>query len=150
MVFIAILEGTVPEPEDLTGLRDAMQEIDSGRAILVTSVVVHAEVIAQGNDPDVREKLRRLLTRSNAIVQGLNEEITIRTGDIREAVLSLGRTLKTPDATFIAVALAHGCDALHTFDDKLLKLSGLDEVDGLRITRPSSEQTTMRLDDDAE
>ena len=44
------------------------------------------------------------------------------------------RTLTTPDAVHIATAVLSGAKLFHTFDDRLLRLNGDDEVDGLAIT----------------
>lgn len=61
-------------------------------------------------------------------------------GDLRQAL-----KLRTSDAIHLASAMRIRADALHTFDDGLLKLDGKAAVNNLRICKPRAVQTELAL-----
>ena len=144
-VFIAILTGEQRAPSELEALRDVMDLFDRGEAVVVTSALLEAEVLDAVGDHGVRQRLEELLRRSNFVVQDVTRALRQRAAGIRQSLRARAIRLETPDATFIATALIHGCTALQTYDGGLLNLSGREEVDRLRITIPQAEQTSLRL-----
>lgn len=144
-VFIAILTVEERPPEDLQGLKEVIDLVDRRRLTVITSSLVRSEVLDKGYDTGVREKLRNLFRRPSFMIVEANTAISDKAGDIRDALLQSGRKLKTEDATFVATAILHGAQALHTFDDHQLALSGLPAVDGMVITKPQAEQTLLPL-----
>ncbi|MCH7683380.1 MAG: PIN domain-containing protein [Gemmatimonadetes bacterium] len=144
-VFIAILTGEERTADDLQGLNEAIDLVDRRQLTVITSSLVRSEVLDRGSDAGVRERLRDLFRRPSFMIVEASNAISDKAGDIRDALLQSGRRLKTEDATFIATAILHGASALHTFDDDQLALSGLQEVDGLRIAKPHAEQTILPL-----
>lgn len=145
-VFIAHLMSEERSQEELDGLREIVDLVDQGRAIIVTSAQVHTEVLNRA-DGAARDSLERLFATPRFFVQELNSGIGARAARIRESVLSAtGVALKGADSAYIATALELECEALHTFDRQLLRISGREEVDGLLITKPYGTQTVLRLD----
>lgn len=144
-VFIAILTGEQRPRNELEALRDVMDLFDRGEAVVVTSALLEAEVLDAVGDDGVRDRLNGLLRRSNFVVQDVTRTLSQRAAEIRQSLRAQGIRLKTPDATFIATALVHGCTALQTYDGGLLSLTGREEVGRLRITIPQAEQTSLRL-----
>lgn len=139
--FIAVLNGGKHRTTDeKSGLREVMDMVDRRQARIITSEILVAEVL------DDKAKLELLMKRRQFMMVSPAGPILRKVRELREAVRQDGgRSLKTPDATFIAVALAYNAEALHTFDDQVLGLSGRPCVDGLRICKPSGEQTTLQL-----
>ena len=128
-----------------TGLRDTADAVDRGEAVLVTSTLIHAEVLDAVSDETVRKRLSQFLQRSNVVQQPVTDRIAREAGNIRHKTRLRANTKcpKTPDAIFIASAVAHGCEALHTYDTGLLSLSKRPEVKSLNITIPSIRQPRL-------
>jgi predicted nucleic acid-binding protein len=91
----------------------------------------------------VRERFNALFKTPSFFRADTNQAIWERAAAIREAGVQDGRRIKTPDAVHIATAIEYRVDALHTFDGKLLKLSGKDYVEGLKICTPHAEQMLL-------
>jgi predicted nucleic acid-binding protein len=145
-IFITHLTGEERTPEEISGLREIVDMVDQHRATIVTSTLVHGEVFSRGVDQTVEEALTALFKKPSFVQLSASPEIMHKVGQIRRAVLDQGLTIKTPDATFIATALAARVEALHSFDERhLLRLSGLPAVDGLIICKPHGTQTLLGL-----
>ena len=145
-VFIALLTDEQRSPEELSGLREVVEIVDQRRGVIVTSTLVHAEVFSRGVNQVVEEALDALFRKPSFVQLSASPEIMNKVGRIRRAVSDLGLSIRTPDATFIATALAARAEALHTFDDRhLIRLSGLPAVDGLVICKPHGTQTLLGL-----
>lgn len=102
-------------------------------------------MIGEVHDRDVQVRLEGLFKRPNIVQVAASAEIMRRAGQVRTAARDAGRSLKSPDSVYIATALLHHADALHTFDEKLLHLNGLALVDGLPITKPQGAQTLLQI-----
>ena len=111
--------------------------VERRQATIITSEVVISEVLEDA------AKLEELMKRPEYFMVTPGAPIQRKVRDIRTAAREIGRTPKTPDATFIATALLYKAEALHTFDGPVLGLSGLTCVDGLTICKPSGDQTTL-------
>lgn len=144
-VFIAILTGEQRSADDMAGLAEVIELADQGRAIIVTSALIHSEAIGRPEYPNVADALRKLFQRPNFIHMDLNPELSRMAGRIREQVFDSGLSLKTEDASYIATAIAYRADALHSFDRDHLRLSGHPAVGGLVICKPKGQQTLLGL-----
>lgn len=147
-VLITILLGSDPDRtrEELQALREAVTAFDSGDLIIVVPAHIHSEVLDPIEDPDIRDRFDRLLRRTNLVVQDITQEVSRISGRVRSQARAAGRSIKTADSLFIATALLHECDALHTYDGRLLRLSGSEVVDELPVVIPQVEQTELLLD----
>jgi predicted nucleic acid-binding protein len=144
-VFITVLTGELRSQEELDGLFEVMDLVDRQQATVITSSLVRSEVLDDLTDPTIRQRLNDLFRRPSFVTIDVNAAISDKAAALRAACRTTGRGLKSPDAVFIATALFHGADAMHTFDDKLLSLSGRTEVDGLTICKLHGVQTILEL-----
>ena len=120
--------------------------MDRKQAKIITSAMASAEVIGPRGDDRVRVAFDLLFQHPNFIRIDPTGPMFARVGELREAVRNeTGRSLKTPDAMFVVTALEYRADALHSFDDHLLGLSGLPCVSGLVICMPHGSQTTLAI-----
>lgn len=148
-LFIAHLNGEVRSEEEAAGMREVLELIREGRAHIITSAIVSSEVLNRASDPvRARDALHKMLARPGFTVVDANLAIADRAGEFRERVNQPGSpfTLKRNDAIYAATAALYGADAFHTFDPVLLALNGSAHVDGLKITLPRGEQTTLDLE----
>lgn len=144
-VFIAMLAPQFTSEEERAGISEVVALADSGQVIIVTSTIAMAEVLGEVVADPIRERFEALFQRPNFVLQDANPSITQHAGTIRVRGRAEGRRIHTPDATFIATALAHRVEAFHTLDEKLLKLSASSLVDGLVISRPHGTQMLLDL-----
>lgn len=143
-VFIAILTAEDRTEDERTALNDAVNAVDRGHAIMVTSTLVQAEVLDAIKDPSVSGRFRDVLNLPNVLQQSVTSAIARRAGELRQALRGKVK-LSTADAVFVATALVHKCDSLQTYDAILLSLTGRPEVSGLRVTKPTADQTSLEL-----
>ncbi len=144
-VFIALLTGEERPEEEKAGLLEVADLVERGEAIIVTSSLVRAEVLGDSSTPTVRSALDALFRRPQFVSLDVNATIGERAARLRESLRREGRRLASADAIFVATALAFLADALHTFDDRLLHLSGSPLVDALVICKPQGTQTVLAL-----
>lgn len=127
-------------PEEISGLHEVMDMVDRHQARIVTSETVVAEVL------DAASALELLLKRPQFMKVSPAGPIIKKVQEIRVATRNDGvHVPRFADATFIATAILYKAEALHTFDGKLLSLSGLPSVDGLLICKPRGEQTMLSI-----
>ena len=103
---------------------------------LLFSVTTVSELLDIIPGSDAQDSFQRFCERRNVRVANVDMGIAAKAAQIRTAALATGRKLKTPDAQIIATAIIYRADVLHTFDKKLLALSGTATVDGLTIVSP--------------
>lgn len=144
-VFIALLTGEARPDGEIDGMLEVVDLVDRHQAVIITSALVRTEVLEDNDDPAIRERLEYMFRRPSCVMIDVNAAISAKAGALRATCRAAGRSLKTPDAVFIATATLHGAVALHTLDDQLLGLSGLPEVDGLLISKPCGDQTILSL-----
>lgn len=144
-VLITILKGHDPDrtPEELIALREAVTAFDAGDLIVVVPATIYTEVLDPIDDEALGRRFEAMLRRSNLVEQDITQEVSRLAGRLRKQLRESGRSLRTPDSQYIATALLHRCDALHTFDERLHRLSGDQAVQGLTIMRPQVEQTEL-------
>jgi predicted nucleic acid-binding protein len=144
-VLIAHLTAEPRAQDEVDGLREVVNLVDSGQAILVTSLQAIAEVLPDDSSPDLQGRLKALFRRPNCIMVDLSAAVVAKAADMRQRARETGRRLKSPDAYFLATGVLLKVDAVHTFDDQLLGLSGSPIVDGITICKPRGEQTLLAI-----
>lgn len=144
-VFIALLTGEERPQEDTDGLREVVDLVDRRQATIITSSLVRSEVFDDASDPTSRQRFEDLFKRPSCVLVDVNRAISDKAGQLRAQCRASGRRLETPDAIFLATALLFKVDALHTFDTKLLALSGNPAVGELVVTKPHAVQTILDL-----
>ncbi|MGD9497491.1 MAG: type II toxin-antitoxin system VapC family toxin [Armatimonadota bacterium] len=146
-VVLALLMGGEDNrtPEEVLGLRAAVDDINNGRAALVTSTLIFAEVLPAALGPQRYETFERFFERENVEVHEVSAAIARHAGEVRRRAAEAGRKLAAEDAIFIATALVAECEALHTFDPHQLRLASM-LGDELVICRPTGTQASMDLD----
>ena len=144
-LFIAWLTDEQRTPDEIAGLREVADLADRGQAIICTSALSIAEVLGDGTQPEIRKAFDDLFKRPHFQRIPANDAIFRLASDIRIASRSDGRVIRTADATYIATAIAYRLDELHTFDDKLLNVSGRACAQGLTIIKPRASQTILAL-----
>jgi predicted nucleic acid-binding protein len=133
-VFLAWLSQEETAP--LGDIELVVSEIDAEEATLVVSVTAYAEVLAAKHTDEQMTEFKKFLKRSNVVNADITQIIAERAGRIRSEGLAQGRKIKTPDATYLATASIYKADVLHSLDKGMLALSGLDVVEGLKISLP--------------
>lgn len=145
-VFISLLNGGVGRSSDeISGMREVIDLADRQGVTIITSSLVETEVIGTIPEANVRAQMEALFQRPNIVQVAASTEVMRRAGELRSAASAARRRLDTPDAIFIATALLHAADALHSFDNDMLRLNGMALVDGLPIVKPSGSQTILQL-----
>ncbi len=146
-VIITIVAGGDPDrtQDELAALKDAVTAFDDGDLILVAPAILESEVLEQFTDESKAALMEDITKRSNFVLQAITTEVARLAGEIRSELRALGESLKTADAQYVATAIIHGCDELHTYDGRLLKLSDRPEVRGLKICAPAVEQGTLGI-----
>jgi len=144
-VFIAYLTGEPRAQGEVDGLFEVLDLVDRHQAVILTSTLVRTEVLDDPAHPDLATRLEGLFASPSCVAIETNRAISEKAGRLRTACRAAGRSLKTPDALYLATALLNGATAFHTFDGQLLGLSGLHEVDLLTICKPSGPQTLLGL-----
>jgi predicted nucleic acid-binding protein len=122
----------------LDDMQLVVEEIDSGSANLIFSVVTFSEILRSKYTEKQLKQLDGLLLRSNVVKVETSFAIALKAAQIREAGLreKKKRKIKTPDATVLATAILYKADVLHSLDPHMLNLNGSAIVDGLSIVKP--------------
>ena len=109
-----------------------VQYIESGASKLVVSTLLYVEVLESRMPTGAIEQFKKFM-QNRQMIEII--AVDIRVAEKAQAFRNKSsRTLTTPDAVHIATAVLSGAKLFHTFDDRLLRLNGDDEVDGLAIT----------------
>jgi predicted nucleic acid-binding protein len=149
-IFISYIAGEKRDPFEVAGIDDVVQDVDSNKVILVTSVVARVEVLRDLGDK--KDKFINVLQNPNIQEIDVNKVIAQMAGDIRHQFQQIGiNRLMTPDAIHLATALWTGVDEFHTFDGSgkppgLLDINGHEILKGLRIVKPHSKQPYLGAD----
>lgn len=125
--------------------RQVLDECDAGKAMVVTSALTLAEVLAMRGKPRVPvtdlEKVEAFFRRSYIDVHS----VTRRTAeDARKLVWA--NKIAPKDAIHVATALNLGLEEFHTFDGGLIDQSGLHGEPPLIIRKPSVAQPKLNLE----
>lgn len=126
------------QDKNLDDIAAVLDEILTGKADLVLSITIRMEILDVVESPQLRSDLTEFLKRSNIMVVNVDPPVADQVISIRYAAHNgdPSRNVKTPDAQIIATAMLYGADVLHSYDEKVLNLSGSDIVGGLKIVKP--------------
>ena len=143
--FLAVLKN---ENDKISECLSVMKAAKSGEIMIVTSALTFIEVIRlEKGKPklskDVEEKIRAFFKHEWIYVYDVNRKI----GELARDLMWQHESLKPKDATHVATAIQAKVDVLDTFDDGLLKLSGILGDPLLPIKRPYFPQQLELLDD---
>jgi predicted nucleic acid-binding protein len=112
-----------------------LQRADGGEVLIVTSTLTIAEVLWMRSAPsipkDKAEIVRRFFRRSSMRLRNVTRAVS---ESAQELVWDHG--VRPKDAIHVATALEAKVHALETFDDGLLKKSGIIGVPPLLIRKP--------------
>lgn len=135
-VFLAWLGEEAAAP--LNDIALVVGEIDGGEATLLVPVTVYSEILEARHTTAEMERFRQFLDRTNIVAADTTKAIAEKAGRIRSRGIEAGpaRSIRTPDATFMATAILFGASVFHTLETKLINLNGSPIVDGLRIELP--------------
>jgi hypothetical protein len=127
-------------PEEISGILEVMELVDRSAATIITCETVIGEVL------DAAADLEKLLKRPQFMQISPSGPVIEKVRDLRQSARDASvHVPKFADATFIATAILYRASALHTFDDRLLGLSGHTTVEGLKICKPRGVQTLLGL-----
>ena len=147
-IFIAwIIDEKVPpcQPGEMEGLAEIVDEIDSGKAILITSVVTTAEVLEGNLTAEQKKRYELVLQRPSTIRMNVDLRVSELSGEIRDYYRQRNIRLELADSIHLGTAILTKADELHTFDDKLLRFDGNVAGNQLKICRPKGKQIVMRF-----
>jgi hypothetical protein len=113
----------------LTGIQDVVSEVESGKAILFTSVISRSEIFMGKLTPEQKTKYAKLMQRKNVTEILADTRIMDRSSYIREFYVSARpkKSITTPDGIHLATAILYKADEFQTMDGF--------EKDGTRITK---------------
>ena len=139
-VLIDWLKGSGTENRMLS-IKSVVAEIEAKKYKLAVSTLVYVEVLEckmkmECEIPEQAIKQFEDFMKNGNLVEVLavDTRIAKRAQELRNRLNEKGRNIETPDAIHIATAIVSKAKQLHTFDDKILRLNGKDEVEGLVIT----------------
>ena len=145
-VFLSHFKGEAESKEpQMLGVID---EIHSGRAILVVPVIVYTEMLSAKNSEKIMGQFSEFLLRPNVQVATITLAIAKKAESIRSKGLKEKpneRVLQTPDAIFIACAITYGVDMFHSFDKAMLQLNSHPTAECLKICSPKTKSGAMPL-----
>jgi predicted nucleic acid-binding protein len=101
--------------------------IDEGKAIMVTSTTVFSECLVlpfKNQQYDLADKFDILLKSEPVILADISLKVALTAAELR----ACNPALKLPDAQNLAVAIQEKCNSFITNDEKLKKISGLDQL----------------------
>lgn len=126
--------------EDKQGLIDVVKEIDSCRAILITSVQTLTEIQEANLTSEQINHLGLSLKKPSTVKINIDLRVAELAGRIRSHYNQQGLKVPTTDAIHLATASLHDADELHTFDLKMLRFNGNLMGLNLKICKPRTKQ----------
>ena len=143
-VFLAHFKSEADKP--LADIRAVASEIDLDRADLLVSITTVMELLDVVSDKSIAAKFEKYLKRPNVALIDVNWVVAQSALNVRViGKRHENRNIKVADAQIIATAIIHKADVLHTFDPKLLIISGHEIVSGLSIKTPKPLSGQMAL-----
>jgi hypothetical protein len=151
------------DQDDMDGIAECVDEMESGRCVIVSSVEIFGEVLSEEVGEEARRRLDEVCMNPGIQIVDKDGPIARLAGEIRnhyqkQKKIDGKRTITQTDAAHLATAINCEVDEFHTFDDgkqesrkgrSLLALSGNVAGHKLRICRPRGVQRVLRLDDPA-
>lgn len=148
------------DPSEMDELAEVIDLVERNKAVLMTSVLWRAEVLAGALNDDQKRNLTRVF--QNRYIQELSIDARVMdlAGEIRtfhkrnpqhKGVL---QNIRVPDAIHLASAIHYDATAFHTFDGKkaggqkssLLTLDGNVGGHRLKICVPKADQLRLNFD----
>lgn len=138
-------------PEEMHGLKRVMAAHERGDVLIITSIFTDLEILPSSLPPEAEGKLEALRARPEYFpMQEVTGPIIRAARALRVKATEEKKWVSLQDSIHLASAMAWGVDALHTFDGtgnkkkakKLIPLSGLGWVEGLKICRPDFQTPT--------
>jgi predicted nucleic acid-binding protein len=142
-LFLAWLKDENRASGEMDGVREIIERHKRREVKLMTSVLTTVEVLHGKLPVGVDTLFGDLMKRITRI--GMDSKCASMAHDIRDHYASAGtKGIKTPDAIHLATAILYRATEFHTFDERLLALSGNVGGHGLKICKP--EAKTPQLD----
>lgn len=102
---------------------------------MVVSTLLYVEVLEKDMSEGAMEQFKKFIqNRAMVSIVAVDIRVARKAQMIRDTVRKKGESVSTPDAVHIATAIVSEAQFFHTFDDRLRRLNGKSEVDGLAIT----------------
>lgn len=147
-VFLAWL---YDEPNDvgvIEGMEDIVNQVDSGKITLITSIVTRTEILESRMTPEVKKKFDAFFQRKNVVMINLDHRIGDLSHEIRAFYDAQGVVLGSNDCHHLATAIIHDAGEFQTLDGsgkkkkgKLIPLSGMvADKYPLKICAPNTPQ----------
>lgn len=146
------------DPSEMDGLAEVIDLVERGKAILMTSVLWRAEVLASTLNAEQKNNLTKVF--QNRYIQELSIDARVMdlAGEIRDYQKNqqqkdVIKHIRTPDAIHLASAIHYEATEFHTFDGKkadgksasLLTLNGNVAGHRLKICVPKAEQLQLNF-----
>jgi predicted nucleic acid-binding protein len=128
-LFLAWLKDEARNSGEMDGVREVIDRSKKRDCRLMTSVLTSIEVLQAKIPAGMDTMFGGLLKRMTRV--GIDTKVAQLAHDIRNHYAKENRNIKTPDAIHLATAILNRADEFHTFDDKLIGLSG--DVAGHRL-----------------
>ncbi len=123
-------------------IQTVVRLVEQGNFQMIVSTLLYVEILESTMPAKTMELFDALMKKIRVVRNvAVNLEIAKKAQAIRNSISSL----KTPDAIHIATAIVSKAIVFHTFDKKLIKLSGQDEVEHLKITPCTLSETNYSL-----
>jgi predicted nucleic acid-binding protein len=141
-LFLAWLKDEERKVGEMDGVRDIIQRMKRRDARVMTSVLTMVEVLAAKIPVGIDSPFKDLLKRVSR--QSMDIRVAALAHDLRNHYAMSGQNIETPDAIHLATAIQYRADEFHTFDAKLLALSG--SVGGHKLIVCKPETRAPQLD----
>ncbi len=152
------------DPSEMDGLADVIEQVEQGKAILMTSVLWRVEVLNDSLSPEQKQKLSAIFQNRYIQELAIDARVMDLASEIRnyhksnQARPDVMKNIRTPDAIHLASAIHYEATEFHTLDGKkvdgtpkgLLTLSGNVAGHRLIICAPKAEQARLRFPNDDE
>lgn len=146
------------DPAEMDGLAEVLELVETGKAILITSVLWRAEVLDSKLDADQQKKLSAVFQGRYIQELSIDARIMDLAGEIRNRQRTDPRkdvikNIRVPDAIHLASAIHYDATEFHTFDGKkadgssasLLTLNGNVAGHRLKICVPRADQLRLQF-----
>ena len=133
-VFISWLRGGEGEDRD-RAIRSLVERVEAGDYKVVVSTLLYVEVLERNMSERAMEQFKKFMqNRAMISIVAVDIRVARKAQMIRDTLRKKSENVSTPDAVHIATAIVSEAKFFHTFDERLLRLNGKSEVDGLAIT----------------
>ncbi len=113
-------------------IETVVNSIEKGTYKLAVSTLIYVEVLECTMPEGAIEQFKKFMqNRQTLEIVAVDIRVAEKAQTIRN---KSSKAIHTPDAIHVATAIVCGAKLFHTFDEKLLRLNGKDEVENLMIT----------------